>query len=266
MSAPAVAAQGRVAKMGAEVSRVRAPGAENQVAQDSTVSGAEAQRFIALRHELTLETPANKLKAVYETLVKRCAPGDCELLGANYSRETEGMQPAASLEMRIAPKAAEGFIASLGQEAEVLAHNRSSQDRTDQVVDVEAQLKNLTQLRDQLRAMLAQRQGSLKDTLEVQRELANTQSRLDSMTGARKTLANETEKVAVAISLIAKRDPVSRQVLSPLKDAWNSVGEVMSSSLAYIITFIAAVLPWLLIGLPLLWVARWFWKRRRSTP
>jgi hypothetical protein len=224
----------------------------------------EPTRYIALRHSLTLETPADKLKSVYEELIKRCLPTQCEMLIANYSRETDGNLPSAALEMRIQPKLADGFIASLNQDAEVLAHNRGSEDRTDQVIDAEAQMKNITQLRDQLRSMLSQKQGTLKETLDVQRELANTQSRLDALTGTRKALANETEKVAVSISLQAKRASLQRQVWSPLIDAWHGIGEVMASSLAFIITFVAAVLPWLVIGLPLLWLGRYFWRRRRA--
>jgi hypothetical protein len=272
--AQASASAGRGAVMSAEVERSAASKADAASfaktaasAQAADAPGgtpsAEAVRYIALRHSLTLETPAEKLKTVYEGLIKRCLPTQCELLIANYSRETDGNLPSASLEMRIQPKLADGFVASLNQEAEVLAHNRGSEDRTDQVIDVEAQLKNLTQLRDQLRSMLSQKQGSLKDTLDVQRELANTQSRLDALTGTRKALANETEKVAVSIALQAKRESLPRQVWSPLKDAWHSIGEVMASSLAFIITFVAAVLPWLIIGLPVLWLARYLWRRRR---
>jgi hypothetical protein len=245
----------------ASLAKAAAPGQPADVPGNATL---EPSRYIALRHAITLETPGEKLKAVYEGLVKRCLPKQCELLVANYSRETDGNLPSATLEMRIQPALADGLIASLNQEAEVLAHNRGSEDRTDQVIDVEAQMKNLTQLRDQLRSMLSQKQGTLKDTLDVQRELANTQARLDALTGTRKALANETEKVAVSIALQAKRESLPRQVWSPLKDAWHGMGEVMASSLAFIITFVAAILPWLVIGLPLLWLGRYFWKRRRA--
>lgn len=250
--------------------RVAAPagGAQAEATRDAsapaTPTTPESGRYIALRHSLTLETSSARVKPVFESWVQRCVLPQCELLVANFSRETEGNPPSASIEMRIQPKQADGFIASLTQDAEILAHNRGSEDRTDQVVDAEAQLKNLTQLRDQLRAMLSQRQGSLKDTLDVQRELANTQSRLDSLAGIRKALANETEKVAVSVSLQAKREALSAQVWSPLQEAWANVGSVTASSMAAIVTFVAAVLPWLVIGLPVLWLLRRFWKRRRK--
>jgi Domain of unknown function (DUF4349) len=257
-----IAMKGAVGKPeAAGLSRGAAPA---QAGDASSSSSAEVTRYIALRHSLTLETPAEKLKSVYEGLIKRCLPTQCELLVANYSRETDGNLPSASLEMRIQPKLADGYIASLSQEAEVLVHNRGSEDRTDQVIDVEAQMKNITQLRDQLRAMLSEKRGTLKETLDVQRELANTQSRLDALTGTRKALANETEKVAVSVALQAKRTSLPRQVWSPLNDAWHGVGEVMASSLAFIITFAAAILPWLIVGLPLLWLVRHFWKRHRA--
>ncbi len=235
-----------------------------QGGEASTPPSSEARRFIALRHALTLETSAEKLKSIYEGLIRRCLPTQCELLIANFSRETDGNLPSASLEMRIQPKLADGFIASLGQEAEIVTHHRGSEDRTDQVIDVEAQMKNITQLRDQLRAMLGEKRGTLKETLDVQRELANTQARLDALTGTRKALANETEKVAVSIALQAKRSSLPRQVWSPLNDAWQGMGEVMASSLAFMMTLIAAILPWLALALPLLWLGRYYWKRARA--
>lgn len=265
-AAPAAAAVARsdMARKAGAVAQAESTRREAASAQDAAAPAAESGRFIALRHSLTLETPAARLKPVFESWVQRCVLPQCELLVANYARETEGNPPSAALEMRIQPRQADGFIAGLAQDAEIIAHNRGSEDRTDQVVDVEAQLKNLTQLRDQLRAMLSQRQGTLKDTLDVQRELANTQSRLDSLTGARKALANETEKVALSVSLQARREPLSAQVWSPLQEAWQNVGSVTASSMAAIVTFVAAVLPWLIVGLPLLWLLRRFWKRRRK--
>ncbi len=259
-AAPAVAAAARSSDMSAK--QAAPGGAQSETAsQDAT---ANPGRFIALRHSLTLETSASRIKPVFESWAQRCVLPQCELQVANFAREAQDTPPSATLEMRIQPKQADSFIAALTQDAEIVAHNRTSEDRTDQVIDVEAQQKNLTQLRDQLRAMLSQRSGSLKDTLEVQRELANTQSRLDSLAGMRKVLANETEKVSLSVNLQAKPEPLSAQVWSPLREAWQNIGSVTASSTAAIVTFVAAVLPWLVIGLPVFWFMGRIWKRRAS--
>jgi Domain of unknown function (DUF4349) len=257
-----VAAPAAAARNDMSAKQAAPGGAQAETASAGQETTANPGRFIALRHSLTLETSASRIKPVFESWAQRCVFPHCELQVANFAREAQGTPASATLEMRIQPKQADGFIAALTQDADIVAHNRSSEDRTDQVIDVEAQQKNLTQLRDQLRAMLSQRSGSLKDTLEVQRELANTQSRLDSLAGMRKVLANETEKVSLSVNLQAKPEPLSAQVWSPLREAWQNMGSVTASSTASIVTFVAAILPWLVIGLPVLWLLRRVWKRR----
>ena len=47
--------------------------------------------------------------------------------------------------------------------------------------------------------------------------------------------------------------------------ALREAGSVLAESVGVLITFLAAVLPWLLlVGLPLAWLVRVLWRRRRA--
>ena len=84
--------------------------------------------------------------------------------------------------MRVAPddlKKLSGYVEKLGK---IARHTTDREDKTAAVVDTEAKIKNLTGFRDNLRAMLARPSATVKDLVEIQKQLTDTQSELDSET------------------------------------------------------------------------------------
>ncbi|HAF00681.1 MAG TPA: DUF4349 domain-containing protein [Methylophilaceae bacterium] len=251
-AAPAKMAADRVMG-GAELSltEVSEPSAQ-QVSPD-------ARKYIALRHHLTLEMPAEHMQANFDAAVKHCEALNCQMLSANYNKETPYSPPSASMSVRIPPRNVEIFLSGLAKSSEVMQHGRDAEDKTNQVVDADARIKNLTELRDRLRLMLTDKSAKFKDIIEVERELANTQSQLDSMLSMRKILALETDLVAVSIDFTAAQGITEQGFFAPVTQAIKEAGRVMMESLASLIHFVASAIPWLLIGVPLLWLMRKFW-------
>jgi len=223
----------------------------------------ESRRYIALRHSLLIETAPGTLQANFEATTRYCEQLHCQILSASFNRESPFQPPSASLSARIPPAALEPFLAGLNQHGTVLQHRRESEDKTDAVIDAEARIKNLTELRDRLRSMLSNRSGSIKDVIEVERELAKTQAELDSIAGVRKALANETELVAIEINFQAQKTLSESGLFSPVAAAWDEAGHVLMNSLASLITFVAAVLPWMAIVIPVVLLLRRLWRRRK---
>ena len=224
----------------------------------------EVKRFIALRHHMVVETPTEQMQANFDATVAHCQQLKCQILSANYNRETAYSPPSASLSARIPPRSVAVFLAGLAKSGEVLQHHRSSEDKTDAVIDAEARIKNLTEFRDNLRAMLSDKSAKFKDLIEVQRELVNTQSELDGIQGVRKVLAQETELVAINIDFTAKQGITEQGFFSPVAQAFKNAGYVMMESLASVITFFVTVLPWLIFSIPALILFRKRWARIRS--
>ena len=153
------------------------------------------------------------------------------------------------------------FLSGLAKNGEVMQHSRDSEDKTNQVVDADARISNLTNLRDRLRLMLSDKTAKFKDIIEVERELANTQSELDSMTSTRKILALETDLVAVTIDFTAVQGITEQGFFAPVLRAFQSAGQVFMESIATVITFVMAAIPWLLIGIPIVWLVRRYWVK-----
>ena len=168
-----------VGKMAADVEG----GAEQSLTQISEPQPIEpagdstsVKKYIALRHHLQIETPADKMQAAFDAAIAHCAALNCQLLSANYNKVTPYSPPSASLYVRVPPRNVEIFLTGLAKNGEVMQHGRDSEDKTNQVVDADARIKNLTDLRDRLRLMLNDKTAKFKDIIDVQRELANTQS------------------------------------------------------------------------------------------
>ncbi len=79
------------------------------------------------------------------------------------------------------------------------------------------------------------------------------------MLSMRKILALETDLVAVSIDFTAAQGITEQGFFAPVTQAIKEAGRVMMESLASLIHFVASAIPWLLIGVPLLWLMRKFW-------
>jgi hypothetical protein len=131
-------------------------------------------------------------------------------------------------------------------------------------VDTDARIKNLTELRDRLRTMLTDKSAKFKDIIDVERELANTQSQLDSMLSMRKILSQETDLVAVNIDFTASQGITEQGFFAPVARALKDAGRVMMESFGAVITFVMSAIPWLLIGIPILWLLRRYWTKIKT--
>jgi hypothetical protein len=260
-----------------EMARVATPMAK--MAADSVLGGAEqsmtelsepssthpeVKKYIALRHHLNVELAAELLQAGFDAALKHCEALNCQILSANFNKQTPYNPPSASLSVRLPPRNVEVFLSGLAKSGEIVQHAREAEDKTNQVVDADARIQNLTELRDRLRQMLGDKSAKFKDIIDVERELANTQSQLDSIVSLRKVLSLETDLVAVNIHFSAKQGITEQGFFSPVALAIKDAGRVMMESLASLITLVMSALPWIVIGIPLLLVLIRLWKKVKS--
>ena len=254
-------AQSGVAQGGAEQSltQISEPQPSEPVGDSTSV-----KKYIALRHHLQIETPAEKMQATFDAAIAHCEALNCQMLSANFNKATPYNPPSASLYVRIPPRNVEIFLTGLAKNGEVMQHGRDSEDKTSQVVDTDARIKNLTELRDRLRIMLADKTAKFKDIIDVERELANTQSQLDSMMSMRKALSLETDLVAVNIDFTAAQGITEQGFFAPVARAFKDASHVMMESFGSVITFVVSAMPWLLIGIPLLLLIRKFWQKLKA--
>jgi hypothetical protein len=241
---------------------------EGVAASEAAAPEQAAPKYLAERQFWVFELPENEIEARWQAHVALCK-ADCEVLNAALNKSAHS-PVSASLQIRVGRASADRLIAAMSS-PDISERRVEREDKTLQVVDVEARMKNLVELRDRLRALLVNRSGPLKDVLETERELARVQGELDSITAQRQTLANETEKILLFVEYRPKPSIAETGAFQPLAEAWRNAGRAFAESLSAALLFIVQIIPWLFIVLPLGWLA-WKgvrrlvdWRRARRT-
>jgi hypothetical protein len=256
--------------------RWSAIGISSSRGQFSALSAAAAdtvstQRFVAEHHHLDVVAPESELEKSWEATIAFCGTIHCEIVSSSITARTGEQEPGGMISLRVAPSDLQKLLDHVKTTGQIATHMTERVDDTTQVIDTEAKIKNLTTFRDNLRAMQSKPSVAVKDLVEIQHQLADTQAQLDSQTAQRKVLANETEKIAVEIVFRVARPNEQRGTFSGITAALRESGSVLADSIAALITTIVAAIPWLIVVVPGMWLLiraflRLRQKRNRQIP
>ena len=249
--------------IGCETKRMSRSVPVQELAMISTPLPKQSKRYIAVRHKLEIIASESDLPKVWESVITFCGTIQCEVISSSITTRTRVGAPSGSISLRVTPEDLKKLFVHLAKQGNIVQHTTESEEKTAVVVDTDARIKNLISFRDSLRAMLTRPSVSVKDFVEIERELTDVQSQLDSAIAQRKILANETEKVTVEIAFRLEKSIVGGGVFTPIGDALRDSGSVLADSAASLITVVVAVIPWLVLIVPAYWLFARFWRKLR---
>ena len=148
----------------------------------------------------------------------------------------------------------------------VIVETVKGQDVTEEFIDIEAQLKTKKALEEQFLEIM-KRSNSVEDALNVQRELANVRGEIEKVEGRKRFLENQASLSTIKIKL---QSPTAFSANSSgffyqLKE---SIGNGFDAALSFIlglVTVLIALLPFFLfIVLPIYFVLRYLWRKRKK--
>ncbi len=171
---------------------------------------------------------------------------------------------SATLVFKIPPGNYPGTLDRLGKDLgtrESLQQN--TKDVTEQVADVESRLKSAKAALDSLRTLL-KRANTIGEVLDVEREVSNRESELESLQARQRTLASQTSMATLTLNLVGPAAVVQEEEDEPsgffggLETGWSAFVAAVKIGL----TLLGVLLPWLvLIGL--VWLVLAFLLRLR---
>lgn len=237
-------------------------GQDNIPAQQD--QGAIAARM-AVTHSFTLRIPSADIEATQRKHLDECAKLHCIVISTRLNRSDAGRVFAGS-SIRINPDGFAEFAKALASPpAEVVSHAQSAEDKTIPLLDVEKRIELKTALRDRLEAMLKDPgTKSAADLLAIEKELTQIQGDIESATAQRAYLRRLTDTVRVDISYQGTVALTAGIDFEPIREAATASGQTITWSVATLITFLAAALPWLPLVALLAWGARRVFRRRRA--
>jgi Domain of unknown function (DUF4349) len=238
-----------------------APGPQSPV----QASQFSVLKRLAVSHAFSLRMPSIEVEAVQQRHLAECNKLGCTVLTTNLDRSIEGRVTARST-MRIAPAAYPAFAAVItAAPSELVSHTESTEDKTAEVLDVEKRLEVKVALRDRLSAMLKDsRATSLADLLAIEKELAQIQGDIEATTAQRDYLRTITETVRLDIVYHGQPAVVSGVDFSPISFAVSGASRTVVWSVAALISFLAALVPWLPLIALVWWAVRRSFRRWRA--
>lgn len=144
----------------------------------------------------------------------------------------------------------------------VLSETLKGQDVTEEFIDVEARLKAKKVLEERFLEIM-KRAGSVKDALEVERELESVRTEIERIEGRRRSLENLTSLSKVTVDVIPPSaiSASSTGFWYQLKDALNDGFEGALTFVLLLVRIFITLIPFLLIiVLPVLLVLRYLWR------
>jgi hypothetical protein len=240
--------------------------------EPSSSNNPTAQSFLAYRYNYGFELPAKAVAGTAKSHADICiqaGANKCQLLSSS-TNDNNADFVTARLAFRAEPEWLETFLGDIQEsvssaQGRMTSNSISAEDLTRSILDTDARLKAQTTLRDRLQGLLATRDAKLPDLLALERELARVQGEIESATSTLAALRQRVSMSRVDVNYTSKQVAVSQSSVSPVVRALKGFVGDLSYGLAGVISFFAAILPWLiLVILPSLWLLRWFWRKRKK--
>lgn len=216
--------------------------------------------FLAYEHDASVRLPGADIPAHLAAVRDACQEarfGDCAVLQITQRGDP---YPGGEITVRTAPAGVEALLKLAGEGGEIAERSTNAEDLAQQVADTrltQARLEN-----EHARLLEYQRRGDLKvaDLLTLSQRLAEIESGLQV---ARQDAAQQQRRIDTQRLTINFQAIGTEQRRSELGQAFSETGAIFTGSVAWVVRFIAGVLPPAILVLALLWVARAWWRRRR---
>lgn len=244
--------------------------AEESQQAPSQAAGPAPTLFLAYSYATGFELPSERVEALMGAHERACVEAGarlCQLISANRSGD-----PQSSMQGYIAirgePNWLRTFMAGMESQADqaggrVISQTTNTEDLTRAIVDTEARLRAQTALRDRLQQLLRERPGRLADLLEVERELARVQGEIDAVQSNLAVMRTRVAMSELNLSYRSAPRPLGSDTFHPLREAFASFLGIVVGVFAGMVVFVAALIPFVIVGVPLIWLLL-RWRKRRG--
>ena len=224
-----------------------------------TEAVARQRAMLAYQAEITVEVADfDNARSQVETLVTDTggyiSESDTRTL-ANDNRQ-------ASMHLRVPSERFDETLDKLRSLGRVTRDHLSSEELTDQLVDLDARLTNSRATEKRLLQVLERRTGKVKEVLEVEREISRTRQNIERMEAQRQNMLLRVAMASVRLTLIEEyKAELESAVPGPLRRLRNALVEGVSGFAGMLLGFVLFLTRW---GLHLLFWAfllRLLWLR-----
>jgi uncharacterized protein YlbG (UPF0298 family) len=206
----------------------------------------------------TVEVPTNTLAERYAKLKALSAEYGGEVFSSSYYESDSGKTQYVTV--KINSKDFDKFTNRLSEIGTVKSFSSSSDDVTQQYIDVTAKLTNLEASRDRLLA-LYNITANLSDIIALESAISNVQYQIDSTTQQKLYYERQSAKASISVTLSEPAPIVDKSILDPIGQLVNMFVGGLVFSLILIVGGLGFILPLAIVGFVLYKIAKFVWNR-----
>jgi len=219
----------------------------------------EKNPYLAYEHSISASIERSQLNEVYNQLIDACMNDEenhCTLMHSNLNQGDRG---SGSLRLRVAPTGVPSYLSIVSEGGDVSSQSVSVDDLGHAILDSEKRLKMLYNYRDKLEKLEGNIENDVNALIRVASELSTVQSNIEFALGQNANLLQRVQMDVVNISL---RSEYYDSFWRPIQDSLDSFGENLADGVSITLTALAFLLPWIFLLFLLIFILRFFWKKR----
>lgn len=196
-----------------------------------------------------------------------------EDLGEFISQTTfTGIDPysSATVTLRVNADRLQSVLQSLRGLGDVTSESTGGEDVTDQLVDLDARLRNERRIEQELLTLLDTRKDApLEDVLKVREHLGRIRESIERLGAQQAQLTNRVALATVTARLVAKSEPIARKeglldyLGSELAAAWRWSLRALIDTISFLLAIIVGGLIWWIILGAIALLIRRAWRRHK---
>jgi hypothetical protein len=248
--------------------------AEAPMMAAGAVAASQVQRkdTLAYEHSVAIELDGKLLPDRLREIESACAagkPAECTVLEVSLRSRKDVY--SGLIKMRIAPQGVDSTIEAASLGGKLMSRSTQAEDLAQPIADTQQQLALMTTHRDRLAEIMKSKDLKIEQLITVSKELATVQTQIDALGTQQAQLRRRVDTDLLTIHL-SPPDGAYQSQQTPIRDALRVFGSNFRDAVSQVITFIAFLLPWLVILLPALlllrlfwsWAGRWLARRRQA--
>lgn len=229
-------------------------------AAPAVVQVAQRRDTLAYEHSVSIELDQKVLPTRLREIESSCAasqPVECTVLEVSLHGQEDVF--SGLIRMRIAPQGVDPTIEAASQGGKLTSRSTRAEDLAQPMADTERKLALMTTHRDRLAEIMKSKELKMEQLITVSKELATVQTDIDALSTTQAQLRRRVDTDLLTINLSPPQGTYQAQQ-TPIRDALRVFGSNFREAVANVISFIAIVVPWLVIILPGLFLLRGFWS------
>lgn len=244
-----------------------------EAAAEDSAATAEipvGQPQIAYSYEYGFRLPSSKIPKAQQQHIALCnqmPANGCRVLNMSNSGG-EGDYANGRIHLEVAAPKARMFGVQLAEAIDQSGGSQISssiqgEDLSKQIVDTEARLRSRVLLSQRLTELLRTRKGTVAELVEAERAVTEVNEEIDK---ARSWLKEMRGRVTYSTVMVNYQSgaPGSGGFTRPIREAFGGIASTLGYSVGAAVTFIAALLPWILLLALAIYLRRRFKNADRS--